>query len=427
MIIHVVKEGETLPQIAAMYNVSLSLISRNNEIAPAETLVPGQTIVIQFPSVVYTVSEGDTLISISREYGVSLMTLLQNNPHLNNLRPIYPGETIVISYEGEKLRSIAVNGYTYPGIDELTLRKTLPFLTYITIFTYGIKNDGKLIGIDDSKIITIAQEYGVAPIMLISSLNEEGKFSNQLSSLVLNSDEIKSVLMQDIIDVMKAKGYKGLSVDFEYVFPEERELYVEFVSELKTALEREGLWLFVALAPKTSDDQPGLLYEAHDYGALGAVADKVILMTYEWGYAYSPPMPVAPIDSVRKVLDYAVTRIPPEKIFMGVPNYGYDWTLPYVEGESKAKSISNVNAVKLARENNAEILFDETAYSPYFYYTKDGNEHIVYFEDARSINAKALLVPEYGFYGLSYWNIMKYFPQNWLVLISLFDIEKFSY
>ena len=57
--------------------------------------------------------------------------------------------------------------------------------------------------------------------------------------------------------------------------------------------------------------------------------DFVILMTYEWGWSGGPPMAVAPINSVRAVINYAVSVIPAKKIMMGMPLYGYDWELPY--------------------------------------------------------------------------------------------------
>ena len=120
------------------------------------------------------------------------------------------------------------------------------------------------------------------------------------------------------------------------------------------------------------------MYESHDYKRLGEVANYVLLMTYEWGYTYGPPMAVAPVNKVREVLDYAITEIPAEKIFMGIPNYGYDWTLPFIKGTSKAKSVGNVEAVELARSVGAMIEFDEVAMAPYFYYNDTmGNEHVV--------------------------------------------------
>ncbi len=136
-------------------------------------------------------------------------------------------------------------------------------------------------------------------------------------------------------------------------------------------------------------------------------------------------MAVAPINKVRQVLDYAITEISPKKIFMGIPNYGYDWKLPYVKGESLAKSIGNVEAVEIALKYNAEIKFDEVSKSPYFNYIDENKiNHVVWFEDARSIEAKLKTAFEYKFSGVSYWNLMRSFPQNWLVLEQLFNIYK---
>ena len=145
-------------------------------------------------------------------------------------------------------------------------------------------------------------------------------------------------------------------------------------------------------------------------------------MTYEWGYTAGPPLPVSPVQSVRRVLDYAVTRIPPEKIFMGMSNYGYDWSLPYVRGESRAKSLSTDEALLLAARNGAEIKYDLYSAAPYFNYTKDNIVHEVWFEDARSIGTRLTLVAEYGFRGCLYWNLSRRNVQNLLMLNLLCEI-----
>lgn len=136
-------------------------------------------------------------------------------------------------------------------------------------------------------------------------------------------------------------------------------------------------------------------------------------------------MAVAPIQPVRRVIEYALSEIEREKILMGIPNYGYDWTLPYVRGESRAKSISNEEAVEIALRYGAEIMFDEEAMSPFFNYTdEEGRLHEVWFEDAQSIFAKLELIDEYGLAGGGYWNLMRPFVQNLSVLSSLYGIEK---
>ena len=134
---------------------------------------------------------------------------------------------------------------------------------------------------------------------------------------------------------------------------------------------------------------------------------------------------MAPLNRVREVVNYALTRISRDKIFLGVPTYGYDWTLPYVRGGAGAPSISPVEAVNLARQYGAEIQYDETAQAPWFRYTDDdGRLHEVWFEDVRSILAKFDLMDEFGLRGAGYWNIMRPFAQNFALLGALYDIIK---
>lgn len=156
---------------------------------------------------------------------------------------------------------------------------------------------------------------------------------------------------------------------------------------------------------------------------MGQAADEVFLMTYEWGYTYSVPMAVAPIPSVRRVLDYAVSRISPQKIIMGIPNYGYDWPLPYEKGVTKAKTIGHSEAMLLASEYGASIQYDESAQTPFFTYQVDGILHEVWFEDVRSMEQKWKLVKEYDFLAGGYWNLMRYFRGNWLWLDSAYRIK----
>ena len=133
-------------------------------------------------------------------------------------------------------------------------------------------------------------------------------------------------------------------------------------------------------------------------------------------------MAVAPINKVRQVVEYAVTEIPIEKINLGIPNYGYDWPLPFEQGVTKATTIGNVQAVQLAIEYGAVIGFDEAAQTPYFHYIENGVEHEVWFEDARSIQAKFNLVKEFSLRGMGYWQLMRLFLANWVLLDNQFII-----
>lgn len=425
MVIYVVQAGDTVSSLSREYGVPASQIIIDNGLTSAARLAVGQALVIQFPLQVHTVRPGESLSGIARQYGLSLRQLYRNNPVLGGESALYPGQTLVISYRGEKEGTLSVNGYAYPFIDKGLLQATLPYLTFLTPFTYGITPVGGLVDLDDQVLISMAQSGGVAPLMHLSTLTEDGGFSNDLAHLVLTDMDVQAALIDNIQATMQAKGYQGLDVDFEFVFAEDALPYAAFIRALSERLNPLGYPVVVALAPKISADQPGLLYEGHNYRELGAAANEVLLMTYEWGYTYGPPMAVAPLPNVRRVVEYALTEIPADKIWLGVPNYGYDWPLPFVQGQTRATSISNAYAVTLALRYGAEIQYSDYAQSPWFRYTgNDGVVHEVWFEDARSIRAKLALIPEYGLNGAGYWNLMRRFPQNWRILNALYEIRE---
>ena len=423
MTIYTVKPGDTPGSIAADFGVPLSRFLSDNGLTPEQVLVPGQQLVILPTAATRTVEQGDSLYSIAQQTGIPVNELLRNNPALRGVPQIYPGQTLALSLVGEGGRPVAVNGYLYPFIDESVLRATLPYLTYITVFTYGFREDGSLIPAEDEVVLDIAKSYGVGALLLVSTLTDEGVFNNQLSSRLFANEAVQEALIANLLDVVRTKGYRGVEVDFEYLSREDAAGYVAFLTRLKQALAAEGYLLFVALAPKTSADQPGLLYEGHDYGGIGTVADYVILMTYEWGYKFGPPGAVAPIPAVERVVRYAVTEIPADKILLGVPNYGYDWPLPFVQGQTEAQGIGNVAAVELAAENRVDIQYDRDAGAPFYYYSRDAIPHVVWFENAESVEEKLALVDRYALAGISIWNIMRYFPQLYRVLNGSNDIR----
>jgi len=423
LIIHVVRAGDSLYSISRRYGVPVERIASDNELNVSESLVIGQTIVVMEGTRRHTVRAGESLYSIARQYGTTVAGIQAAN-QIANPAMIRPGMVLTIPSGTDKLGTIDVNGYAFPNISMDVLRKTLPYLTYLSIFSYEVKPDGSFRPINDEPLIAAARAANVAPLMVITNLREGGGFDSDLAKTILTNEQVQDTLINNVIENLRAKNYTGLDIDFEYVYPENREDYNNFLRKVSSGLRPLGYSITTALAPKIAADQPGLLYEAHDYPVHGALVDHVILMTYEWGYTFGPPMAVAPINEVRKVINYAMSAIPRRKILMGIPNYGYDWVLPYVEG-SRATTISNVGAVDLARREGAAIQYDQTAQAPFFnYYDDNGRQHVVWFDDARSMEARLRLVNQYNLGGVSYWTIGRFFPQNWLVLSSLYDVRK---
>lgn len=372
---------------------------------------------------IYTVKPGDTLFDIAQKNGVTISALVAAN-QLSDPYKLPVGLALVIPGQSIRERSIVVNGYAFPGISDIALLGALQYLTYLSVFSAKTRIDGTITELNDTALIRKCYVNGVAPVLTLTNQRESGGFSGDIAHAVIADEEVKTKLIQNVMEYLDRRNYFGLNIDFEYVREEDRTLYTQFLLDFAAALRRVGYSLSVALAPKISQEQSGLLYTAHDYGAVGSIADKVIIMTYEWGYTYGEPMAVAPIDKVRQVLDYAVMEMPPEKILMGMANYGYSWTLPYKKGTA-ARPLSLPEIPQTAYSQYADIRFDDTAQSPFFrYYDSAGTEHIAWFEDPRSIEAKLKLVSEYGLGGVSYWNINTLYRPNWAVLSGMYGIEK---
>lgn len=377
--------------------------------------------------IIYVVQTGDSVDSIASSYNVSSDSIIYNN-QLSYPYRLAVGQALLLSAgeSSQEKRSVVTGGYAYPFIRRFTLTETLPYLTDLFIFSYGFTTDGELLPpeLDDTWMIELARQNNTLPILTLTPFGPDGMFSNYLIHVLVNDSEVQQRLIDHLMETMAAKDYGGIDIDFEYILEEDRIAFAEFVTKVRVTANAAGYPVSVALAPKTSDNQPGLLYGGKDYALLGEAANHVLLMTYEWGYTYGPPMAVAPIHKVREVVEYALTRIPAEKINLGIPNYGYDWPLPYERGVTAARTISNTEAIEIAIANNAVIEFDQLSMSPHFTYEKDGIGHEVWFEDVRSMKEKFALIQEYDLRGAGYWQIMNLFRANWLLLADTFSIEK---
>ena len=423
MEIHVVKTNETVFSIARQYGVSPESIIFNNQLYQPTNLAVGQALLILIPQTVHIVRPNESLYSIANLYSVPFMSLVRNNPYLAPTFQVTPGDALVISYGPTPWGNIDVSGFAYPFIGQQLLEETLPYLTHLMIFSYGFHTSGELIPIPDEPLISKARLYGVKPIMVLTPFTND-TFDNRLIHVILNDQTAQRNLIENILFTLREKNYAGVDIDFENVLAQDKEAYVDFIRNLSLVLRPEGFTLSVDLSPKEYADQKGLLYEGLDYAGLGAYADYVLLMTYEWGYAGSEPRAVAPLNKVRQILEYALTVIPPEKINLGIPNYGYRWPLPYVPDVTRATSISNVYAPETAAFHNAEIFFNQPAMTPTFSFTDENGSFEVWYEDVRSIQAKLNLIPLYSINGAGYWNLMRPFRANWLLINALFQIVR---
>ncbi|OZU87402.1 spore gernimation protein [Virgibacillus indicus] len=417
---YVVQPGDNLWVIAQGFGVTVGELAAFNNITNPALIYAGQ--MLFSPYIPHAIQPGETLWAIANQYGVAINELIRINNILNPSM-IYAGQIIRVPNSDKPVTE--VNAYT-TQMDEQGRQEVLRLgrnFTYLTPFTYSIRADGSITELGDSAILEAARATNVSPLLVLTNF-VEGSFNSDLAAAVLRNADLQETLITNLLNTMRQKGYSGVNFDFEYVYPEDRENYNNFLRRVVARFHPEGFSVSTALAPKITGDQQGLLYEAHDYQAHGEIVDFVVIMTYEWGWAGGRPWAIAPINEVRKVLDYAVTVIPRNKIMMGVPLYGRDWNIPWEEG-TFARTVSPQEAVNLAARYGVAIQYDETYQSPFFRYTdENGQRHEVWFEDARSMQVKYDTVKEYGLRGSSYWVLGSPFPQNWPVLQDNFTIRK---
>ena len=232
---------------------------------------------------IYIVRPGDSLWSIASRYGTSARQLANLN-QLNDPSRIVPKLAILVPSANETYRpAIEVNGYAYPNISQSVLQETLPYLSYLCPFSYHMTAAGELIPIPDSAMVEAARANSVAPLLTITNLGENGGFSGDIAHAVFTDQQVQDRIFENMLAVLRQKPYYGVNFNIEYVYPYDRDSYSQFLRRASETLHAMGYSVSTAIAPKESDSQEGVLYTAHDYEAHGRYADRVIIMTYEWG------------------------------------------------------------------------------------------------------------------------------------------------
>ncbi|KKB41784.1 LysM peptidoglycan-binding domain-containing protein [Bacillus thermotolerans] len=426
MQIHVVQRGQTLYGIARLYQTSVQSIAAANELPDPSRLVVGQALVIPITGSYHWVQPGESLFSIARIYGTSANELARIN-NISAAAPLQAGMRLYIPPRPKPTIDVFLYVEPRDPISETMVnevRDRASDLTYLAMFSYEVRRDGSMTTPPIGNLPDIARAAGAMNAMVISNI-EEFQFSADLARAIFTNEAAQNQLFGNAIQIANEVGYEDIHFDFELMHPEDRELYNTFLRRARDRFHAAGLTLSNAVAPKSSDVMTGI-YGAHDYETIGELVDFTALMTYEWGFTYSDPQAVSPIGPVRDVVEYAVSVIPRNKILLGQNLYGYDWQAPYPPaGGPPARVVSPQQAIELALRENAQIEYDPQAQAPFFRYIDNaGRQHEVWFEDARSIQAKFNLIKQFNLRGIMYWKLGLSFPQNWLLLRDNFNIRK---
>jgi spore germination protein YaaH len=237
-----------------------------------------------------------------------------------------------------------------------------------------------------------------APIMPSVSNYVGDDFSYDAVAPVLHDPTTMARNIASITGLAVSQNDAGIALDYEELQAGDRAAFTTFVQQLAASLHAAHKTLAVSLFAKTDDAGDDPRNVAQDYAAIGAAADQVWLMTYDYHWDTSPPGPVAPADWVHDVLAYATTQIPPQKLSVGLDTAGYDWV------GNQGQVISYAQAMQLATSHGAAVQFDPQSQSPWFRYTEpNGTAHEVWFENAASAQAKRSVAASFGVNSVFLW------------------------
>ncbi len=419
MQIYIVKSGDSLYSIAKMFKTSLHMLMETNGLERPNDLVVGQAILILEPEIIHTIQPNETLEYISQKYNTSINQLYRNNPSLSARPYLIPGDELIISYTNSPTSSILVNGFVYPNVNHELLTITSPYLTYISPFTYSFSSDGDLKPLRDDFILRRTMEYNVSPLMTLSSIDDNGKFSSELTEKLLNNNIAQEKLIPQILNIIQTKKYSGLILNFAQIPTQFKTLYIQLVQNMQKLLNNNGYTLYIAIEPNNTIDSNQY------YTALGESSNGIIIMTYGIEFNQTSSVKIQSIQEIEDIIKYITSFIPASKVMLGVPNHGYGWkSIQNNNNMPQPRIIGNQEAIQIAISQNAAILFDEKSQYPFFNYYINNQRFEVWFQDVRSVIAKFDLIKKYNLAGISFWTLMKKSHQTWQALNATFKIKQ---
>jgi len=424
MEIHVVRSGESLAAIAQQYRVTPESVIAANQL-PSTRLVPGQTLVVPTAARSYVVMPDDTLYAIATRYGVSVARWLAANPQLK-------GNSIQV---GDVLRLPTLSALSRPTkttlgflelrqspVDEATIYNNASEYTYLALFGYGMSATGSITPARDGPALRALARTSSVPSATFSNWTDTG-FQPDAAHAILADSGMRGNYIKEMVSIVTTRQYKAVAIDFESLYAEDREGFVEFLAELSASLDPIGVPTIVCVMPITGHlYYEGPIIQAYDYTGIANHATYIMLMSYNWSWPGGPPGPVAALPLVQYNISYALQHMSNKKILLGLVRYGYDWALPYQPAE--ATLTWDVQAVvQKAMGEQIPIQFDNVSVTPLLQYGDyGGQQHVIWFEDARSLQTKLQMVEKYQLAGVAAWELSENFPQMKPLILDHFQI-----
>ena len=266
---------------------------------------------------------------------------------------------------------------------------------------YHTQADGSVTAQDeDPDLVGAARGYDLNLFATVTNSTSSGAaFSRDVAAAVLASPDRRRRFVDDLLTLVKDMGYDGVDLDWEDLKPADRDGFSALVDQLAAALHAEGRFLSIAVMPKTSEPGEWDNQKYADWSRIGKAVDEFKIMTYSFSGPWGDPGPQAPLAWVDRVLTFAEKKVPPGKVFMGLPFYGFDW-----HGGSVA-TVSAHRGAALAQSTGATVSRDAASQEATMTFTDGGVTHTVYFQDEKAVAAKlaALRARHPKIAGISVW------------------------
>lgn len=313
-----------------------------------------------------------------------------------------------------------VTGY-YVDYDRSSLEAVMlnaGHMDQVIVFGYGFDRQGNVIGQAQNLIkgITAQQKR----VLLFGNLTN-GAFDKDTAHAILTDKAVQEKAIRGILEKAEDLGVAGVQIDFENIPDGDREAYTAFLRRLADLLHAKGMTLSIAAAAKTKETTTGW-GGATDYAAIGQIVDYFYIMAYDEHWRGGEPGPVASLGWVEKVIRYATGVMPSQKIILGIPFYGYEWSADGTKGTSANKAFGSGAMARRMDQFGAKVIWDPVAGENKATLRTEDGERIAWYPDQRSTEAKLRLAYQYNLKGIAAWRV-GFEPEEWWQQLGAFRLK----
>lgn len=295
------------------------------------------------------------------------------------------------------------NKYTYPHSE-------IPFehLTHICHAFIFPHEDGRLdlSGFtDDPDLIQACHDHQVKISISVGGWDPE---RTPRFAIMASDSAARHAFVENLTQFCGDRGYDGADIDWEYP-PPNKQVYTSLLfQELHEAFSAQEPPLLLSIAAPSTDAN-----NRYDWTDMNQVLDWVGVMTYDYyGSWTSKAGPNSPLYGSINTTDQGWTDrsvkhylndkgIPPEKLCIGIPFYGWQFQASVLFGTSTGGIQRRYYEIQPLPEEGWIHHWDEGTQTPWLSYP-DGNR-IISYDDEESITKKCSYILNHGLAGTIIW------------------------